>query len=140
MALPNLRLYYWASQLPGVDNWTFAAQQEPLLLADRRAISPGGYVHLLYDKSRLGALPSPTVVVVRMWRKAARQLGWSDRVILETHLQDNELPKNLQQIKGHRKWYLIGITKLGNIWVDNGLLSFTELQKQCELMGNQYLR
>mgnify|MGYP002804526363 CR=1 FL=1 len=53
IALPDIRLYYWATQLININRWSFLPQEEPALRMDRYNMQPRGfYVRYMVHKMR----------------------------------------------------------------------------------------
>lgn len=58
IALPNLCLYTWATQLVVINYWSFTAQRNAFLMAERHAMDPGDYISELYSNGKLTEIPS----------------------------------------------------------------------------------
>lgn len=140
IALPKLRLYYWAAQLVVVNDWVCSDQHEPSLLADRRILNMGCYHCHLYRRGGMKGLLLQTVAVVDTCKWAVRATGWQGKITLRTPLRELEALRGLRGIEGHKKWGIMGILVLGDAWKEGQLIPFAELRAEYDLMSGQYLR
>ncbi|KAJ1082832.1 hypothetical protein NDU88_002997 [Pleurodeles waltl] len=113
---------------------------EPSLMVDRRAMNPVRHLRYLYGEKRSQGLPTQTVEVLKTWWRAERLMGWKRQITLGTPLWDVEVLKKPRNNEGHKKWDLLGISVVGDLWMEGRLITFQELQVECKMLGSQYLR
>lgn len=70
LAVPDIRLYYWATQLINVNGWVYAPLEEPAYRVDRIMFGEGTYLSALNQKGKLKrTLPPQTESVVVICRR-----------------------------------------------------------------------
>lgn len=86
IALPDLKQYYWTSQLAVVNQWVFAPPSETAYLTDRWVMAKGGYLRALYSSPKTQHLTSSTAQTVALWHCATKKLGWHKKLTFLTPL------------------------------------------------------
>lgn len=140
LALPDIRLYYWASQLQVINDWVYADTAEPAYRVDRSIMPQGNCEHLLYTKRLHKTWPVHTTVVVQSWKEANKFLGWTDKLTDKTPLWVGDTLKEVASLTGFKGWKLIGIDYLGDVWWGSSPRSFDYLQKEYDLQDTQHFQ
>ncbi|KAJ1206672.1 hypothetical protein NDU88_002073 [Pleurodeles waltl] len=97
---------------------------------DREAMGPWGF---LYRDDGLGRLIFHTQSVVKAWKMVNRFLGWEGRLTNRTLLWSSALLREVEKLQGFKRWELIGIEYLGDMWRGGSLLTFEELKQENEM-------
>lgn len=137
IALPDIRLYYWASQLQVVNDWVYTDTTEPAYRVDRSIMPQGNYEHLLYTKTIKSTWPAHTKVVIRSWKEANKYLGWTDKLTEKTPLWVGDALKEVASLTGFKGWKLIGIDYLEDVWRGSSPRSFAYLQREYDMRDTQ---
>ncbi|KAJ1081061.1 hypothetical protein NDU88_001245 [Pleurodeles waltl] len=89
-----------------------------------------GYEIVLYCRRRALDLPTHTLTVVQAWREASHYLGVLSAV---APLWTGDFLKKVSALQGFSRWALIGIEHLGDMWRNNAMIPFEDLQTECAL-------
>lgn len=133
IALPAIKSYYWASQLVVLNHWRHRPIVDPAYRMDRHNILPGNYLRALYGGAKHKPSFTPTSTMVALWHKATAALGWKDKIMQVTPLLDSCQLGVLSKQPGFDKWDLIGLSKVGDMWKMDGVIPFTDLQRDYQL-------
>lgn len=128
IALPNIKYYYWASQLQVINQWLHSSQTEPAYRLDRYQIHATRIFTELYSKRPNVTLINPTLHVIQIWHAAQRAMGWKDQITLVTPLWVTPKLGKLQNTKGFNKWDNIGISTVADLWHKGAMIPFEQLQ------------
>lgn len=137
LALPDVRLYYWASQLQVINDWIFGDRSDPAYRVDRDVMPLGNCEHLLYIKTIRKSWPVHTRVVIQCWRAANTFLKWARTYTGRTPLWVGDQLSEVKSLTGFRGWRLIGIEYLGDVWHGSAPRSFAYLQREYDLRDTQ---
>lgn len=140
IGLPDLKKYYWAAHLAAINHGTYREPNDPGYTMDRWLLPGGNYNTALYTKKGNSKLTGPTKHAVQIWHTATRSLGWEKKVTLATPLWDSDVLGNLWRTKGFNKWDLIGISKIGDLWVAGEAKGFHTLQTEYHLATTEPFR
>lgn len=66
-----------------------------------------------------------------------KSMGWTKTMTQFTPLWDAEQLGDLWKTKGFDKWDMIGISRLGDLWVKGEVLPFTNLQQNYKLADTE---
>lgn len=142
LALPDLRVYYWASMLVTV-YWWFEGKRsnaavclEAACLGSLQALQNLAYRGL----GAHGDLPAPTVATVRVWGVARRRFFQRERWSPVQPLWGNPNLPHFRTIPDPQIWARHGIKTLRDIMPTGVLLSFAQLRRSYELPGWMYFR
>lgn len=140
LAVPDLRKYYWATQLININGWVFSPLEEPAYRVDRHEMGKGSYLAALYHKGRPKATwPVQTATVVTVWHKANKMLGWRNKLTAQTPLWEGNVLPEVSRMQGFRGWKAIGIDLLGDIWKKGHFMEFSEFQKEYKMGKGEFL-
>lgn len=79
LALPDVKLYYWASQLQVINDWVYTNSNDPAYRLDT-FIMPQGNCEHLYTKKMNREWLTQIKVLVQCWRDANTFLGWGNKI------------------------------------------------------------
>lgn len=140
IALPDIKIYYWASQLTVINKWLHAPQDEPAYRMDRHLLGPDGVMTALYNNSNKMKLTGPTQHAIHVWHVAQTALKWDGIITQATPLWDTRKLGNLRNSKGFKQWDLIGISQVGDLWKKGKILTFAQLQATYKLSQTEHYR
>lgn len=66
--------------------------------------------------------------------------GWENKLTEQTPLWEGDFLKELKWLQGFRKWSLIGIGVLGDVWKGGKMLTFDTLREEFQMGGGEFLR
>ena len=137
IALPDIQKYYWAAHLTAINQWAFLPQDEPSLRMDRLLLKPTGYLGKIYGKQPTINQTSPTQVAVKIWHDTLQALKWEGKLTQATPLWDTAALGNLRSMTRARGWDTIGISTLGEVWRNGGIVPWDELKSEYRLAPNE---
>ncbi|KAJ1138348.1 hypothetical protein NDU88_004735 [Pleurodeles waltl] len=91
-----------------------------------------GYAKVLFSRRKARDLRTQTLTVVRAWREASHYLG-EGLLSARAPLWTVDFLKEVSALQGFSRWALIGIEHLGDVWRNNAMISFEDLQTEFAL-------
>lgn len=140
ISFPDIRKYYWATQLIAINHGTYGRQDDPGYILDKLLLPGGNYNRALYSRSHRYPLFGPTLHAVQAWHSANKHLGWEHKLTLATPLWASEQLGDLHHTKGFDRWDPIGISQIGDLWVNNTMATFDYLQQHYQLSDTEQYR
>lgn len=142
LALPNLKFYHLAFQVRALRNWADENSMVPWRVIEKALAVPHRLQDLLYIKhkhrklnERFGNIISYSLLV---WSKVEKLLGDVPQYHTLSPLWNNPLILTAGKPFIFIPWASRGINTLGNIYDDNGLLSFQQLQQRFDIPGSSF--
>lgn len=140
VGLPDIRKYYWATQLAAINQCTYRSHDDPAFQMDRWLLPGNSFHGALYTKTTTPPLTGPTRQAVEVWKIATKDLGWAGRITRATPLWYKDCLGKLGYLKGFDKWDLIGISRVGDLWHQGDIRTFQQLQEDYELSPREHFR
>lgn len=139
IALPNIRLYYWASQLAVINQWIHYPYNNPSIHLEEYQTGKEGYLGALYSKPCGRRYIGPMAQTLDIWHKA-NKLGWAQKLTKATPLWYTQQLGQLCHFKGFDRWDAIGISVVGDLLHKGRILTFSELQTKYSLAPTEHFR
>lgn len=140
IALPDMRLYYWASQLIVINQWIHGTASHPSCQLERYQTGREGYLGALYTKARKGRYIGPMAQTVNIWHKATGHLEWAGKLTKATPLWSSQKLGLLCHQAAFDKWDTIGISNVRDLLSKGKLLKFKDLQATFSLAPGEIFR
>ena len=103
-------------------------------------MQPKRYLGALYGRSSPTKHPSPTQVVIDIWRKALKIMGWEGKITKVTPLWDTSALDTLRSKIGTHRWDSIGILTIGDIWREGKVIPWADLKAESQLAPGEFFR
>lgn len=139
LPIPDIRKYYWASQLVTINDWVFMGWEDPGYRVEHHSMGQRGYLAALYRRQTGNVLPPQTQTTISIWREAALFLGWKGKLTGRTPLWDSDLCE-VGQLKSLRKWVVIRIEYLVDVWRGQKLIDFEDLKLEYQMDDTDHFR
>lgn len=140
MGVTNLHLYYLATKILVIHDWYNGGWSDPAYQTELRNMDFPQLQGYLYGAPIPRELPTITRTVLVAWRTALRYTHWDKRLTRNTPLWHSTWLYEVSSLLGFRKWDLIGVTLLGDIWTGDHIRTFPDLQQRHALSGSQFYK
>lgn len=127
ISLPDIRLYYWASQLITINQWIHGSPSNPSVHLELYQTGREGYLGALYNKVKKGRYVGPMTQTITIWHRANGRLGWAQKLTKATPLWPTQKLGLLCNQKGFDKWDTIGISTIKDLIHKGKICTFSEL-------------
>lgn len=140
LKLPNLELYYYASQLFYINQIINDAREEPLIEIENDQLKPYNLFTSLFIKHKIKVTNFVINSTLKSWQKIKTILAIELNIPKKTKIWNNPSIKFQNRELNWDSWRKNGIQYLSDIIENNNVLSFIELQTRFALGNKEYFR